>query len=582
MNKYYSYPNIEYWKTENWADKMAPLHRLIEYIMETNKILPSDYQPSYDDSGDLKKHPLYREKTHGIDDPAVVKDLNDAGLYYLCTGQGGRAPIGERCWFAICPQSAVDNWTKLPCLIDFDREDERDPRWTMRAVKRYQKEIDLLKKNMDFVLIVLIDEDIDYDNIFFNILQEISTLFPCDLDHFYMNVSRVLNQGMQLKEVPGFKWVDLDGNEEDPDEKIEKFSELEIPVLNLKGHWGNGDSLARSLIMIHAMNEGKFNREWLVHSEVGKRMAQDLLIDYNYKFVEDPGLIKEMEERGLVYQVRYTQLGDRYIVAAPRQQVEENTMLPVVLVLQEVYPGNEHLAVTANTYAGEWLEIAAQGECIVIFFVLEDIVSNDRGVDIVKKTAEEFPIDLTRVYVTGHSHDGYFTYAFANRNPDFVTAIATLGMSECPFGMNEKADYTKPHNIRNYDIPEVNITGLWESRFPANEEEKLNVWLPKWKFTLDNFNIPPKSDEEILGAFESKDYVQRTTCMPGDRFSVLWADGIEHYFVDFINKEGKIHFRVIRQQNMPHSINPMMCSLSWDFLRRFRRDPDTKEIIELF
>jgi len=582
MNKYYSYPNIDLWKTENWSDKVAPLGHLIQYIQEHNTVESSDYVPTYEfEEGKLQEHPLYRNKTHGIDDPGVVAELNKKGIHYLCTGQGGGGHVFEHCWICLCPQKAIDNWNKLPVYIFFGCEDEYDPRWTMRALKRHWDKVEMLERSMDFILVLMIDQFPCYDRIYFNIIQEFSILFPCDINRMYMDVASV-TEHMQLKAVPNFELTDEKGNKIDPDSKIEAFGDLKRPVINIKGLWGNCDSLERGLVMTFGMNAGRFDREWMVHSEVGKRMASDMLYEYKYDNINDPAFIKEIENKGLIYRICFNELGERYLVACPRQQYEEKEQIPVVLILQEVYEGNEHLAVTAHSYCAQWLEIAAQGECCVIFYVLEDIVSNDRALDIVKKCAEEYPLDLSRVYLTGHSHDGYFTYAMANRNPDFAAAIAVLGMGPCPHGMNDPDDFTGTHPICNYDIPEFNACGVCESRFPKSEEDKNGRWVDEWKFIMRNHRIPAKTDEQILAAFDSTDHAQKVTCLPGDSFTTLWAEGIENYIVDFINVDGKKHLRCLRQQNMPHTVTPFMCTLSWDFMRRFRRNPETKEIEELY
>ncbi len=581
MNKYYSYPNIELWQTEYWKDRVAPLGHLIRHMQENAKVQPSDYEPTYAYSGDLHQHPLYRHKTHGIDDPGIVAELNAAGLHYLCTGQGGTGDIPEHCWICLCPQKAIDEWKKLPVYMYFGCEDEKDPRWTMRALKRHWDKVEMLKRSMDFILVILVDQFPCYDMIYFNIIQEFSILFPCDIPHMYMDVSAQLEEG-PLSSVPGLAFKDEAGNPVDPDSLIEYFGDLKLPVLNIRGRWGNCDSLGRGLVMTYGMNEGRFDREWFVHSEVGKHMVDGLMLEYKYDTVNDPAFQEEMRKKGLIYAIRFNELGERYIIACPRQQYEERTKLPVVLVLQEVYEGNEHLAVTAHSYLGEWLDIAAQGECALVFFVLEDVVSNDRAIDIVKNNAEEFCFDLSRVYLTGHSHDGYFSFAMADRNPDFPAAVALLGFSYVSGGMNARPDYTKDYNIANYDVPTVCITGLCESGFPKNEEDKRNRWVPQWQQMMRNYRLPVKSEEEILAAFDSEDYTQRTTCVAADEFRTLWADGIEHYICDFVNVDGKKHVRLIRQQNMPHTVTAKMCTLSWDFLRRFRRDPQTHKIEELY
>ncbi len=581
MNPYYSYPGIELWQTEKWADRKAPLHKLIEYIMEHDTIEESDYVPSYPyREGEM--NPLFRAKTHGIDDPKAVEELKEAGLHYLCTGQGGGAGgTKERCWICLCPQKNIDEWRRLPVLMVFDREDESTPLWTMRALKRYEKYVEMLKASMDFMLVIFVNEVPDYAGIYFGIMQEFSVLFPSDTDRFYLDVGKALEK-TALRDIPGFRMRDPGGNEQDPDGLVESFGSLRVPVLNLKGNWGNGDSLERGLVMTFIMNEGRFDREWLIHSELGRRMVEDMGYEYRYDTVEDPRFLQEMEEKGIRYHIRYNALGERYLVAVPKSALESEEKLPVVLIFQEVYGGNEHLAVSAQSYLAEWIDIAAQGECILVYFVLEDIVSNDRAVDVVKAAAREFPMDLNRLYVTGHSHDGYFTYAFANRNPEFVTAMATMGMGLCPVGMNDLPDYSTTDPIAKYDIPTISLTGLCESSFPVDEEDKRGRWLPMLKQIFRNYRIPMRSDEEILGAFESRNAAERITALPGDHFETLWLAGFENYIVDFTNVDGKNHLRVVRGQNMPHTVTPTMCTLAWSFLRRFAKDPETGKLYERY
>lgn len=575
-NKYYSYDGIHYWQDETWLHRVPGVTALIEYMQVHDSFPPIEYTPSFPVEGDLHEHPLYRQKTRGIDDPAVVKALNDKGLEYLATGQG-------QDWWCLCPQKAIEEWTKLPVLIYFDKEDQNDPLWTMRSLKRHRQAIEMLAESMDFILITVnIMNPPDTKRIYLNILQEASCLFPCDISKFYIHVGTVIDH-MKLKDLPGFVFNDQYGHvDEDPDASVEKFGSLEVPVLNMAYHWGNCDSLEKMLVMHNFAISEYFHPDNLVHTEVGRRMADDMKLEYKYSYIEDPQLTAEMEAKGLVWSVRRNERGERYVVAAPRQQFEEGTKLPVVLYVQETYEGNEHLPVSGIAYAEEWFEIAAQGQCVLVMWALEDIVSNDRIIKVITdQLAPEFHIDLERVYVTGHSHDGYFAYAMANRNPDFVTALAILGQNSCSFGMNEKADFSQIHEIINHDIPQINMMGLGESRFPQTEKELEEVWIPRWQHTMMNLNCRIKSREEILAAYNNPaNYTQSLTKIPGDKFRTFWAEGHEHYVVDFVNNEGKIHLRVVRTEDMPHTITPMMCAQSWDFLRRFRRDSKTKQIVE--
>ena len=54
---------------------------------------------------------------------------------------------------------------------------------------------------------------------------------------------------------------------------------------------------------------------------------------------------------------------------------------------------------------------------------------NDLICDILQDAAKRYPLDLSRVYLTGHSHNGHFVQEFARRHPDVVACIAPLGNS---------------------------------------------------------------------------------------------------------------------------------------------------------
>lgn len=116
------------------------------------------------------------------------------------------------------------------------------------------------------------------------------------------------------------------------------------------------------MLVMHNFPEGEhYEKGNLVHTEVGKRMADDMKLGMNYSYVEDPTLSIEMEAKGLIWSVRRNDRDERYIVAAPRQQVEEGIQLPVVLYIQETYEGNEHLPIsgiravpTVRRYGDGW------------------------------------------------------------------------------------------------------------------------------------------------------------------------------------------------------------------------------------
>ena len=90
--------------------------------------------------------------------------------------------------------------------------------------------------------------------------------------------------------------------------------------------------------------------------------------------------------------------------------------------------------------------------------------------------------------------------------------------------------------------------------------------------------IPP--DEEIYAAGRNK--AERMLGFPCDRTDIFYAEGSECYFGDVKNVDGRYHFRTVAMENIPHTTVRMMHVIAWSFLRRFARNLETGEVIELY
>lgn len=282
-------------------------------------------------------------------------------------------------------------------------------------------------------------------------------------------------------------------------------------------------------------------------------------------------------------------MGERWFAFVPKQAMEEpEKKLPVTLIIQEVYDGNKHLAVTSLSYFYEYLNIAAQGECILLFFALEDWDSNDLFIDILNEAREQYPIDMQRIYVTGHSHDGCFSFEFARRHPEVIAAVATLGNQGIlltPEAWGEpilSVSEERMNSMARIDMPLINVNGATENHALAPDDpEEFEKWAGFWQRRLIASRCPMKSFEEIRAARSSKNKAERILGFPADHAETVWADGAEHYIADVTNVEGKNHLRIVSSENMPHTVTPFMIDVSWNYLRRFARNLETLEVIEL-
>lgn len=578
MNSQYRYENQYIWYNDAWQKKDGLVDPLMQWIGNHDTLTPA---PDYlKPAGDPKKHPNYRAKPKCVDLPEVKAYWEEKGIRYTSLEQG------RKYWISMLPEQAMHTpGAKLNALIVLLQENSADPWWAMNTLARYRAYNEMAARRQDTVIIYLTAMGADTDHIFGGIMQEACCLYPVDLSKVYLDVTLPKKLGVKLSDIEGFEWADGDGNPADPEALVEDFEG--IPVLNISGRWGTKDSLTRGLVMNQAMNRGMFDTERLIHSKGGKKMTEGILLEYKFQTVNDPGYAEYWDAMGLKLDVRETQ-GRRWLMYAPKQQLETREKLPLVLAMQEVYRGNEHLAVTAASYFYEYMELAAQGECMVLFFALEDPDSNDLLVTIAKEAMEDYPVDRSRVYVTGHSHDGWFARHFAFRHPEMIAALATMGNHvgyPDPAITGHKIMGVSQAEIDHYakfDMPTINVNGGSEgfSRYPETEEKQVR-WAMDWQRRLEAHRCPVPSVEEILAARSSNNKAIRTLGVSADQGQTHFFDGVEHYVADIKNVDGKYHLRVAASENMPHTVTPCIVDLAWSYIRNFARDLETGAVIDL-
>lgn len=582
INSHYQYPHKELWDGKLWQDHVSYINGLAQWLGENT---PKNEKPYiHREVADPKRDPDYRKKTESLDDHEVIGYWAAKGIRMTVLSQGGKR------WVAMVPEKAIADreHTRLPALVVFHKECYADAWWAMRTVDFYKEYNENLAANPDHMIVYLVAEGADLDRIYLNILQEAFVLYPADLEKIYIDVHEVLRQGVTMKDMPGFLYLDAGSDPADPDASVEKFGALQVPAINVGGRWGNRDSLARGLVMEYAMNEGIFNREWYVNSATGRKMAEGLYMEHIFDSVFDEGFAEYWADRGLEFKV-HEYRGERWMTMVPLSALEHpEKKLPVLLALQEVYPGNEHLAVASMSYFYEAMDIAAQGECILLFFVLEDPDSNDLALEILEEARKEYSIDPARVYVTGHSHDGGFARIFSYRHPEVVAAVAVMGNG---VGLASSGETGNPvggteddqlEELSKINLPIINIGGEREHLTPDAASMSFPQFARAWQRRLAVCRCTPRTVEEIAAAQVSGNIVERKIGVPFDETQVLWMDGFAHYIGDLINAEGKRWTRMVCIDNSPHTVTASMLTLCWSFLRRFARDLETGEVIELY
>lgn len=323
----------------------------------------------------------------------------------------------------------------------------------------------------------------------------------------------------------------------------------------------------------------EFDLQKLIHSPLGKAMADGMRMEYDYRRWDDPKLLAQIEEKGVKLEGHWLK-GERYLTAAP---IGNEKKLPLFICMKEVRPCNEFHALAALQFYSGHLDLVGMGECMLLYFAMESPEDNELLAEIMDEVIVNYPVDASRVYITGQSHNGYLALEFACRHIDRITAVATLndrhGIAS-PNYAHESVPVTDEmvERFKTHELPLINICGQIENVFPHTKPgtKEREQAIDAYRRRLAAFNCPEKTAEEVETALVSADLAERRNGVPADHTEVRYMMGHEVYIADVKNNDGKWHLRFVSLENLPHMITPQMAELSWEFLRRFARNADGK------
>lgn len=596
MNRYYNYPNKELWGKTVWDKRMSQLvplaHEIDRINFEQNRIMGKSQKERRTDG-------IFDPKANSLTYPEVKARWEGEGLFYYC------ASMGTSAWVAMLPKEQIGRKgydADMDTVIVLLNADLKDPNWCMYILEKYEAYVSAAAKDRFAILFIATDER-DFVNQYISIIQEAVVLFHLNVQRFFWDVSVIYGAGEKLQDIEDFVYLDEDGREaESADDALIWYGRIEIPVLHAAGRWQNRDSLTHKLVHSPAFSNGAYEKEQLIHSEIGRKLAEGMALEMNFDNAEEPELLKYWDNMGLQCDF-HDKNGEQWIMFVPKQAFEEPELkLPVVCLFQEVNRFDPHQAITGFSYCYEYHKIAAQGDCMLLYFVLESMDDNDLLHEILDDAETLYPmLDRCRVYLTGHSHDGRFAAEYVRRHPEDIAAAATLGNEPglIPPQYTSGIFLVTDEQIERqamFDIPLINISGYNErnSQFPLNDDAphvRPGQWVAldtfekraeSWQRRLRSARCPAKSVEEIRATRESRDYVERMLGIPADKTEVLYMDGSENYIADIKNTDGNYHLRIVALGNMTHTITPMMIDLSWSFLRRFAKDRKSGACVERY
>lgn len=552
MNPYLTYDSIHLWRQEGWTEKVSPLHALGRWLSYSGL---ADFRCQEHPEG-IPEGTKARHNGHGIPPIAIVQKWEKAGLRYFESGAADPAIV-------FIPQQVIDTQEREPQVLHIIiYTDTRNPWWNIDLLTAYKSYLEMAARET-VVLIFTITSAPDRIDLMVIMMREISQRYNFNYEHLYVDLSAVIKAGHTLKDVPDFRYLDADGKRmEDPDQAVVSYSSLNIPVIEMSNQWASKESLEFSNFTPGRIGKVvPFSLERLEHSLVGRRMEDAMVLEYDYDTMDDAGMVAHLDRMGLKQE--YHEDDNRgWVTVAPKSALDHpEKKIPCMLIMQEIVKTDPHSVICGYSLWYEYLNIAAMGDLMLIFFALEDPDSNDLWVNWLEKATEEFPfLDRSRVYMTGHSHNGHYTMEFSRRHPKTLAGIATLGN---PHGLDRGFGRDMDEAIawmRTYDMPTINIDGEWENSFscilltdhfgnPIPDESRVQSWQNR----LKAYNCPVKSAEEILAARDSEDYATRKLGVPVDHSEVICFEGDECYVGDVLNEKGEAHLRVVTLENWPHA-----------------------------
>lgn len=542
MNNY-SYKDIELWSDKTWENTDALIHPIVSELIEYNfkNIFPNYKSNKFKD----RQFEVLDHKSNAAILDDVINDLNSKNLEFHCTSMG----FVE--WVAILPKKRNRNTKLLVVFTSFDTKN--DPLWAMELIEYYHDYVSLAGEK-DFAILFLVQAHNRVTGIYTDIILEVSALWKIDMKEIYLEAKNV------KKEYIGFK----------------KSLFYGIEVFDITNKW-QASTAHQYICLSLNKNNKEFDADHFVHSPLGKRIAESLHLEKKYRKWNDEGLIKEIDEKGLAISEHYTQ-EERWLSITPK---EIDRKIPLLICMKEVRPVCEFQALTALQFYYDYLDIAGNKECALLFFALESPDDNDLLVNIIEEMCSLYPIDRERIYITGQSHNGCFALEFARRHHDLIAAVATLndrhGFASPRYSVdNVKISDSMLDDFASFDLPLINICGQIENVFPhtvIGSEAYLNQ-VDALHRRFKAFKVHDYSDKEIKDALNSKNKVTRINGLPSDRTEIIYTMGFEAYVSDYKNSDGNYYLRLVTLENLPHMITPQMVELSWSFLRRFCRKSD--------
>ena len=304
-----------------------------------------------------------------------------------------------------------------------------------------------------------------------------------------------------------------------------------------------------------------------VNSEYGEIYAKYAALAVQYRDNMDEGLLAYWREAGMEkLLVRPEGAQDNtqdYYVYLPVNAAEGESF-PLVIV--------NHGA-NANARVCEsfgWIELAGVDRFMLamaentqpeaLYQMLQDIKAN-------------YPVDSSRVYMTGSSQGGRYSKKFAGLYPDEVAAIAPMNIA---FGFidGEDGDIAA---LREKGMPMLFVAGTADVYNPLplrNNANALMGSIQGWNNLMqlhgqEEYQITAEESQQLLET--SMNLLEHYTGLRLPEAKVYNAVNNRTFQCDFVNAQGVSTLSLVIEENGSHEPLGHDAELAWHFLKQFTR-----------
>jgi len=325
-----------------------------------------------------------------------------------------------------------------------------------------------------------------------------------------------------------------------------------------------------------------FDRKAFEQSESAISSAKNRALLAEFGNEMDPGVIAYWESLGVkkeLFDVEENEGKGKYSIHTP-MNMDVNKKYPLLYYSHGGF-GTPFQAETAG-----FSKLIATEQFIAVYpfnggFSNEEAPSEFvRIIEKLKKN--EYPIDWSRVYVSGYSSGSDATESIATIWPEFIAAAAPCPGSNAMHNSLCRVTQEAYKKCITYQVPLICVGGTMDfgDRYPFPDQEcyeNFNIWMREICKVSDYQSISFEDSRKLIHETDN-----RVIKAIGVNFKKTWIEHFEErdwYFGEFYDNKRRPIVKFICGEGVPHIMTGCHASLVWNTIKQWSRNLETGELI---